>query len=231
MSQNLSIETPDGTFNAYVAKPATLPAPVVVVIQEIFGVNAVMRGVADEYAKLGYIAVCPDLFWRIEPGIELTDKTDDEWQKAFAYLQPFDAEKGAEDIQATLTAARALPDATEKAAVVGYCMGGMMTYLAATRTDGDAFASYYGAGIDNYLGEVGNIKKPLIMHLAGQDEFIPTEAQDKIKAAVKDKTDATIYQYPDRNHAFCRKGGNHYDEKDAATANARTAEFLKQNLA
>ncbi|OSQ37435.1 dienelactone hydrolase family protein [Thalassospira mesophila] len=231
MSQNLSIETPDGTFNAYVAKPATLPAPVVVVIQEIFGVNAVMRGVADDYAKLGYIAVCPDLFWRIEPGIELTDKTDEEWQKAFGYLQKFDADKGASDIQATLSAARALPDATDKAAVVGYCMGGMLTYLAATRTDGDAFASYYGAGIDNYLGEVDNIKKPLIMHLAGQDEFIPTEAQDKIKAAVKGNTDATIYQYPDRNHAFCRKGGNHYDENDAATANARTAEFLKQNLA
>jgi carboxymethylenebutenolidase len=231
MSQNLSIETPDGKFNAYVAMPATLPAPVVVVIQEIFGINAVMRGVADEYAKQGYIAVCPDLFWRIEPGIELTDKTDAEWQKAFGYLQAFDPDKGAQDIQATLDAARALPDATDKAAVVGYCMGGMMTYLAATRTDGDAFASFYGAGIDNYLGEADKISKPLIMHLAGQDEFIPAEAQDKIKAGLKDKADVMIYQYPERNHAFCRKGGNHYDENDAATANARTAEFLKQNLA
>ncbi|RCK50722.1 carboxymethylenebutenolidase [Thalassospira profundimaris] len=231
MSQNLAIKTADGTFNAYVAMPEKLPAPVVVVIQEIFGVNAVMRGVADDYARQGYIAVCPDLFWRLEPGIELTDKTDEEWQKAFGYLQKFNPDKGAEDIQATLDAARALPDASGKAAVVGYCMGGMMTYLAATRTDADAFASFYGAGIDNYLGEADKISKPLIMHLAGQDEFIPTEAQDKIKAALKDKAEVTIYQYPDSNHAFCRVGGNHYDEQAAATANARTAEFLKQNLA
>ncbi len=231
MSQNLSIKTADGTFNAYVAMPETVPAPVVVVIQEIFGVNAVMRGVADEYARQGYIAVCPDLFWRLEPGIELTDKTDDEWQKAFGLLQKFDPDKGAQDIQATLDAARALPDASGKAAVVGYCMGGMMTYLSATRTDGDAFASFYGAGIDNYLGEADKISKPLIMHLAGQDEFIPTEAQDKIKAALQDKSGVTIYQYPDSNHAFCRVGGNHYDEQAAATANGRTAEFLKQNLA
>lgn len=226
----LNVTTPDGTFDAYVAMPASLPAPVVVVIQEIFGVNAVMRGIADEYARQGYIAVCPDLFWRIEPGIEITDQTDAEWQQAFGYYQAFDVDKGVKDIAATMKAARNMDGANGKVGVVGFCLGGLLTYLSATRTDGDAFAAYYGGGMNDYMNEAENIRKPLIVHLAGKDEYIPAEAQDVIRNTLGDHPLAKLYFYPERDHAFARKGGAHYDEKDANLANARTAEFFKTHL-
>ncbi|MCC4241116.1 dienelactone hydrolase family protein [Thalassospira povalilytica] len=226
----LAVSTPDGNFEAYVAMPAKLPAPVVVVIQEIFGVNAVMRGIADDYAKQGYIAVCPDLFWRIEPGIDITDQTEEEWKQAFGYYQAFDVDKGVEDIAATMKAARGIEGANGKVGVVGFCLGGLLTFLSATRTDGDAFAAYYGGGMNNYMNEADNIKKPLIVHLAGNDEYIPAEAQDAIKEALGDHPLTELHIYPGRDHAFARKGGAHYDEADANTANARTAEFFEANL-
>ena len=230
MTSKLTVQTPDGNFDAYVAMPTKLPAPVVVVIQEIFGVNAVMRGIADDYAKQGYIAVCPDLFWRIEPGIEITDKTEEEWKQAFGYYQAFNVDKGVEDIAATLTAARKIDGANGKAGVVGFCLGGLLTFLSATRTDGDAFAVYYGVGMNNYVGEAGKIKQPVIIHLAGNDEYIPADAQAVIKDALDDHPLTELHFYPGRDHAFARKGGAHYDEKDAETANARTAEFFQANL-
>ena len=227
----LNVTTPDGSFDAYVAMPTTLPAPVVVVIQEIFGVNAVMRDIVDDYAKQGYIAVCPDLFWRIEPGIDITDKSEAEWKQAFGYYQSFNVDKGVEDISATMKAARSLEGANGKVGVVGFCLGGLLTFLSATRTDGDAFAAYYGGGMNNYMNEADNIKNPLIVHLAGNDEFIPTEAQDVIKEALGDHDLTELHFYPGRDHAFARKGGAHYDKTDANTANARTAEFFEANLA
>ncbi|WP_336083594.1 dienelactone hydrolase family protein [Thalassospira sp. CH_XMU1448-2] len=226
----LNVTTPDGSFEAYVAMPATLPAPVVVVIQEIFGVNAVMRGIADDYAKQGYIAVCPDLFWRIEPGIDITDKSEAEWKQAFGYYQAFNVDKGVEDIAATMKAARGIEGANGKVGVVGFCLGGLLTFLSATRTDGDAFAAYYGGGMNNYMAEADNIKKPLIVHLAGNDEYIPAEAQEVIKEALGDHPLTELHIYPGRDHAFARKGGAHYDVADAETANGRTAEFFEANL-
>ena len=226
----LNVTTPDGSFEAYVAMPATLPAPVVVVIQEIFGVNAVMRGIADDYAKQGYIAVCPDLFWRIEPGIDITDKSEAEWKQAFGYYQAFNVDKGVEDIAATMKAARGIEGANGKVGVVGFCLGGLLTFLSATRTDGDAFAVYYGGGMNNYMAEADNIKKPLIVHLAGNDEYIPAEAQEVIKEALGDHPLTELHIYPGRDHAFARKGGAHYDAADAETANGRTAEFFEANL-
>ncbi|MBX2830009.1 MAG: dienelactone hydrolase family protein [Rhodospirillales bacterium] len=226
----LNVTTPDGSFDAYVAMPDILPAPVVVVVQEIFGVNAVMRGIADDYAKQGYIAVCPDLFWRIEPGIDITDQSEAEWKQAFGYYQAFNVDKGVEDIAATMKAARGMDGANGKVGVVGFCLGGLLTFLSATRTDGDAFAAYYGGGMNNYMAEADNIKNPLIVHLAGKDEYIPAEAQAVIKDALGDHPLTELHFYPDRDHAFARKGGAHYDEGDAETANERTAEFFDANL-
>src|SRR6195952_1910837 len=105
-ADRLSINTPDGAFSAYVARPAAAKAPAVVVIQEIFGVNAVMRGICDDLAAQGYLAVCPDLFWRIEPGIDITDQSDAEWKRAFELFNAFDVDAGVKDIQATIDTIR-----------------------------------------------------------------------------------------------------------------------------
>lgn len=228
--ERLTIKTPDGEFSAYVVRPAAAKAAAVVVIQEIFGVNAVMREVTDWLAGEGYLAICPDLFWRIEPGIDITDKTKAEWDRAFELFGLFDAEKGVKDIAATLSAIRADPGCNGKVGAVGYCLGGKMAYLTATRTDVDAAVSYYGVGLDALTSEARTIRKPLLMHIAGEDGFVPKEAQAAIHAALDGNPLITLHDYPGRDHAFARHGGEHYDAADADKANARTLAFFKGNL-
>lgn len=226
----LTVSCPDGEFSAYLALPARTPAPAVLVIQEIFGVNHVMRDICDNLAAQGYVACCPDIFWRIEPEIDITDKTEAEWNKAFELFGKFDADKGTDDLKATLAALRSHPASTGKVGSVGYCLGGKMAFLMATRSNADCSVSYYGVGLEELLGEAGNIKKPLLMHMASEDQFVPKDAQVKIREGLKDHANVTLHVYEGNDHAFAREGGAHYDAKAAATANARTAAFFKQQL-
>jgi carboxymethylenebutenolidase len=219
-----------GSFSAYLAAPKSGKGPGLVVIQEIFGVNKVMRDITDAFAAQGYVAMCPDLFWRQEPGIQITDKTDAEWKRAFALMQGFDQVKGVEDLKATLAALRKHPASSGKAGSVGYCLGGRLAYMMATRSDADCNVGYYPVGIQELLGEAKNIKKPLLLHIAEKDQFVPPEAQATIKQGLKDNKLVTIYSYPGADHAFARVGGQHYDKKAADQANQRTAEFLKKSL-
>ena len=227
----ITIQAADGgSFSAYLAAPKAGKGPGIVVIQEIFGVNAVMRGIADNLAALGYAALCPDLFWRMKPGVQITDKTEAEWKLAVGYFGRFDADKGVEDLKATLAALRKHPACTGKAGAVGYCLGGKLAYLMATRSDADCSVGYYGVGIQDMLGEAKSIKKPLLLHIAGKDEFVPPPAQAAIKAGLKGNSNVTIYDYPDCNHAFARIGGAHYDKAAADQANQRSAEFFRRQL-
>lgn len=229
---DIDITTDKGEqFGAYLTLPdGDGKAPVVVMIQEIFGVNAEMRRKCDEMAEKGYIAVCPDLFWRIKPGIQLTDKTDAEWEQAFDLFGKFDPDKGAEDIQATIDELRGHDRSNGKVGAVGYCLGGQLAYMTATRTDADCSVGYYGVRINEMLDEAGNIKKPLMLHIAGKDEFVPPEAQNAIIDVLAGHPLATTHHYPENDHAFARFGGAHYDEESANLANSRTAAFLEQHL-
>jgi len=229
-SETIQLTVPDGTFSAYVARPAASPAPAVVVIQEIFGVNQVMRDIADRLAAEGYLAVCPDLFWRIEPGIDITDQSEAEWKKAFELYNAFDVDKGVEDIAAAIDAARADPGCTGKVGAVGYCLGGLLAFLTAARTDSDATVAYYGVGIEKHLVSGEQIVQPLMLHIAEQDGFVPPEAQALIVQTLKDHPQIEIHTYPGRDHAFAREGGEHYDATDAKTANGRTAAFFEKHL-
>ncbi|NBB17533.1 dienelactone hydrolase family protein [Caulobacter sp. SLTY] len=229
--ERLTIKTPDGEFSAYVARPAAASASVVVVIQEIFGVNQVMRDLTDGYAAQGYIAVCPDLFWRIEPGIDITDQSEAEWKRAFELFNAFDVDKGVEDLAATIDQVRNLPGSTGKVGTVGFCLGGRLAYLTGTRTDADAAVGYYGVGIENYLAEAEKLAHPLMLHIACEDGFVPKEAQALIHQSLDNHPQIEIHDYPGRDHAFARVGGEHYDAADAAKANERTLAFFKANLA
>ena len=140
MSEYITVDTPDGSFQAYLARPDTLPAPAVVVIQEIFGVNLGLREICDTLAAQGYLAVSPDLFWRQEPGVDMTDQSPEEWKKAYALYTGFERNAGVADIAATMAAARSLPGANGKIGVMGYCLGGLMTFLTAARVGADAAA-------------------------------------------------------------------------------------------
>ncbi|MBV6634071.1 MAG: dienelactone hydrolase family protein [Alphaproteobacteria bacterium] len=231
----ITINTADGSFGAYMAQPegndASSPAPGLLVIQEIFGVNKVMRDICDEYAAKGYVAVCPDIFWRQEPGIQLTDKTEEHWKRAFELYQGFDEAAGVEDLKATLAHMRGLDVTNGKVGSMGFCLGGKLAYLMATRSDADCNVSYYGVGIDNALDEAASISNPLLMHIAEKDGFVPPEAQAKIMTTVGPVTQVEAHTYMGQDHAFARVGGEHYDKASADVANDRTAEFLKGNLA
>lgn len=225
------IPTKDGSsFQAYVAMPAVLPAPTLILIQEIFGVNADMRQKCDEFAQQGYIAVCPDLFWRLEPGVQLTDKTKAEWDKAFDLMNRFDVDQGIEDLRAVVHTFRGHAHGNGKVGALGYCLGGKLAYLMATRTTVDASVSYYGVGLDALLDESENISKPLMMHIAEEDKFVSKNAQATIRAALIENPHVRMYFYEKVNHAFARLNGEHYDEHAATQANNLTADFLKQHL-
>jgi carboxymethylenebutenolidase len=223
--------TDGGTFTAHIRYPATdLPAPAVVVIQEIFGINAVVRQVAEHLAQAGYVAICPDLFWRQEPGVQLTDQSEAEWARAFALFKGFNVDLGIADLKATLDYIRNDPLTTGKAGTVGYCLGGKLAWLMAARSDSDCNVAYYGVGIEDLLGEAAGITKPLLMHVAEKDQFVPLEAQDRIIHALNDRKNIELNVYPGVDHAFARPGGKHYDKEAAHLANARTADFLARHL-
>ncbi|HKP78872.1 MAG TPA: dienelactone hydrolase family protein [Phenylobacterium sp.] len=230
MGERISIKTPDGEFSAYVARPQAEQAPAVVVIQEIFGVNQVMRDITDGLASQGYLAICPDLFWRLEPDVDITDRSEAEWKKAFELFNAFDVEQGVKDIQATIKVARADAQSNGKVGAVGFCLGGLLAFLTATRTDADAAVSYYGVGIENRVAEAEKLTRPLLLHIGEEDQFVPKEAQAIILQALKDHPCVELYTYPGRDHAFARVGGEHYDEADAKLAGGRTLQFFKRTI-
>lgn len=230
MGEYRDIQTDDGTFKAYVALPEGGPAGAVVVLQEIFGVNAVMREITDQLAAQGFVAICPDLFWRIEPGVDITDQTKEEWDKAFSLMNAFDADKGVEDIQTTMSTIRQDPACNGKVGAVGFCLGGKLAYLTAARTTSDGSVSYYGVGLENLLDEQSHIRSPLMLHIADEDSFSSDAAQKQVEDGLADNNLVTIHVYKGRDHAFARPGGEHYDEADAKLANQRTYDFFKANL-
>jgi carboxymethylenebutenolidase len=230
VAKQISISGPDGSFAGYLATPATERGPGIVVIQEIFGVNQVMRDICGDLASHGYFALAPDLFWRLEPGVQLTDKTDAEWKRAFDLMGRFDIDKGMIDIQAAIDTLKARPGCTGKIGAVGYCLGGQLAFLAATRTNADASVGYYGVSIQNRLNEAANIKKPLMLHIAAKDEFTPADAQKKIQDGLGKNPLVTLHVYPEMDHAFARVGGAHYDKACADLANGRSATFFRQHL-
>jgi carboxymethylenebutenolidase len=230
MGETVRIQVPGGGMAAYVARPAAARAPAVVVLQEIFGVNAVMRGITDGLAAQGFLAICPDLFWRIEPGVDITDRSEAEWKKAFALMNAFDADQGVRDIAATLDHIRSDPGCTGRAGAVGFCLGGQLAWLTATRTNADAAVSYYGVGLEGLVGESPALRKPVMLHIAEADGFVPPAAQAAIRQALASQALATIHGYPGRDHAFARVGGEHYHARDAALAEQRTLDFLRSNL-
>ena len=228
--KDITIHGPAGSFGGYLASPSSGRGPGVVVIQEIFGVNKVMRDIADAYAARGYFALAPDLFWRIEPGVQLTDKSDDEWKRAFELMTKFEPDLGVGDIQATIAHLRGIDGATGKVGAVGYCLGGLLAYLTAARTDADASVGYYGVNIDQKLDEAKKIKKPLMLHIAEKDQFVKQEAQKRIADTLSGNRLVTLHFYPQMDHAFAREGGAHYDKACADLANGRTSTFFKQHL-
>jgi len=232
MNDTITIDTRDGSFSAYIDRPAAASAraPAIVVIQEIFGVNADLRDTCDELALQGYLAISPDLFWRMEPGVDMSDQSEAEWEKGFSLYTAFDYDTGVEDIASTMEVARTLSGANGKVGLMGYCLGGLMTFITTARKGADASVVYYGGSTEKHLDEANSIKNPLMIHLAEDDEYIPRAAQTAIISALDGNPFASVFTYPGCNHAFARHRGTHYNEDASKQANLRTADFFQAHL-
>lgn len=220
-----------GSFRAYLATPAGGRGPGLVMLQEIFGVNATLRRLADDYAEEGYTVLVPDLFWRQTPGLELSYGPEDR-EQALACYRAFDMDLGLQDIQTALTAMRTQAGVCEavqagKVGVIGYCLGGSLAYLAACRTDCDAAVGYYGVGIEKQLDAMATLQCPLTLHIPAQDALCPPPAQAAIAQALAGRDGVQVHIYPDADHAFARPGGVHYHKPSALMAHQRSVAMLK----
>lgn len=232
MTETVSVPTLEGDahFNAYVARPAQKPHAAIIVIQEIFGVNTGIRQKCDKLAAEGYLAVAPDLFWRIEPGVELDPDVESEFNRALDLMGTFDQDQGIRDIEATIHHIRGAMD-VPKVGCVGYCLGGRLAYMTAARTDIDASVGYYGVGIDGLLGEKHAIANPLMLHVPTEDGFVDKATQKAMHEGLDDHPKVTLYDYEGLDHGFATEIGQRRDEEAANIADGRTAAFFTEHLA
>jgi len=218
-----------GSFSAYVARPEGTPRAAIIVIQEIFGVNPGIRQKCDGWAAKGYLAVAPDLFWRLQPGIELDADVPEQFQQALDWMGKFDQDQGVADIESTIQAVRAELGGGAVGAV-GFCLGGRLAYMTAARTDIDASVGYYAVGIDGLLDEKHAIAKPLMLHIPEADHFVSPEVQAKMHQGLDDHPKVTLYDYPGEDHGFAAEMGKRRSEAAAQLADQRTADFFAQHL-
>lgn len=230
MTVRIDASDGSGSFSAYVAEPEGTPRAAIVVIQEIFGVNPGIRRKCDDWATKGYLTLAPDLFWRLEPRIELDPDVPEQFQQALGWMNKFDQTKGIEDIEATIKAARAKLGGSGKVGAVGYCLGGRLAFMAATRTDSNATVGYYGVGIDNLLGEKHAIANPVLLHIAGADHFVTADVRAKMHEGLDDHPKVTLFDYPGEDHGFAAEMGKRRSEAAAKLADARTAAFFAEHL-
>lgn len=224
---DIAIRSLDGaTFNGYAAHPKADSAPGIVVIHGIFGVNVTMRRVCDSLAAQGYLALCPDLFWRQEPHVSLAEQSQADLDRALALYKNFDVEASVRDLLATLAHMRQMRGCNGKVGAVGYCLGGKLAWILSSRSDVDCVAVYYGVGLENLLDEIHEIRMPVLLHIAEKDKFVAPAAQQKILAALKRNSAIAAITYPDAQHAFAHPGGQTFHPQAAVLADNRTAEFL-----
>jgi carboxymethylenebutenolidase len=228
----IEIETLDGSasFSAYLAEPKGSPRGAIIVIQEIFGVNEGIRRKCDRWAELGYVAVAPDLFWRLEPGVELDPDVEPEFKRALDLMGRFDQDQGIADIEAAIRAARARLGEGGKVGCVGYCLGGRLAFMTAARTDVDASVGYYAVGLDSLLHEKNAISRPLLLQIAGADGFVPPATQAQMRQALDDHSRVTLFDYPGEDHGFATEMGNRRSEEAARLADSRTEAFFREHI-
>jgi len=228
----IDIRTFDGdeSFPAYLAEPAQAPRGAIIVIQEIFGVNPGIRSKCDHWARLGYLGIAPDLFWRLERGVELDPDVPEQFQQALGLMHRLDQDQAIADIEAAIRDARARLPAGGKVGAVGYCLGGRLAFMTATRTDVDATVGYYGVGLEGLLGEKHAIARPLMLHFAGADHFVTSDKQKLIHDALDDHPRVTIHDYPGEDHGFAVAYGKRRSEEAAQLANSRTEAFFAEHI-
>lgn len=230
MSERIPIDTPEGRFEAYLARPAAPAASAVVVMHEVFGVNDDMRGTCDALATQGFLAICPDMFWRQRTGTDLDGASPAGRLMALALHAAFDVDKAVNDAAAAVAFARRFEGGSRKVGILGFGLGGLLSFRTGACMDVDAAVAYYGSGIQDHLDEARSAHTPLLLHLAGDDEFIPPPAQALIMQTLGQRPAVEIRLYPGCPHAFARLRGPHHDEAATRLAWQHTLRFLHRWL-
>jgi carboxymethylenebutenolidase len=226
MNTRLKVQGPGGAaFDAYLTTQDATNRPGLLICTEVFGVNSHMRAVADRFAAAGYVVLVPDLFWRIEPGMEIP-YNEAGLKRGSEIVAAFDVDRGVEDLGSSLKALRQRPECSGKVGVVGFCVGGALAYLAATRLGVDAAVSYYGKGIEERLPEAAKMTSPVMLHYGGADRFIPEAVVDRVEAALSAKPNVEIFRYPGVDHGFNSEDRRAYNPEVAAKAMQRTLRLL-----
>ncbi|MEM7780452.1 MAG: dienelactone hydrolase family protein [Pseudomonadota bacterium] len=231
MSETVSISTlaNDAQFGAYLARPEGPAKAAIIVIQEIFGVNPGIQRKCDKLAAEGYLAVAPDLFWRLKPGIELDPDVEAEFNEALDWMGKFDQDTGINDIQATINFIRE-SQGVAQVGCVGYCLGGRLAFMTAARTDVDASVGYYGVGIDGLLGEKDAIANPVMLHIPTEDGFVDAATQAAMHAGLDNHPKTVLHDYEGLDHGFATEVGQRRDEQAATLADSRTSAFFAEHL-
>jgi carboxymethylenebutenolidase len=216
-----------GGFAGYLSVPEAGSGPGLVLLHTAFGLDRHMRDVADFYAEEGYVVLCPDLYWRQEPGLDLKQNETDR-QKALALYEQFDIAAGMSDINAAVAALRARPERVGKLGALGFCMGGGLAYRAAALCGVDCAVAYYGTRIDEALDLAPRIACPMVLHFAQNDDYVPAETVARVKAAFAGRDGIEVYEYPGVGHGFNRPEGDTYDKPAASMAQTRTIALLRR---
>ncbi len=227
---NITVPMRDGQMGAYLAVPEGPPKGAIIAIMEIWGVNHTMREHAKEFAQAGFVCLVPDLFWRQEPGVELSDHNPADVTKAFDLYYDFDYDLGVEDMKDTMAYLKTLPECNGHVGAVGYCLGGKLCYLMCCRTDIDCAVAYYGTYIEHRIKEVVNLHRPFLLHMAMKDRWVQAEVNDLLERRLSPNPLVTIEKYPGADHAFARHGGRTYSQPEADKALAVSIDFFQKHL-
>ncbi|MFL6929551.1 MAG: dienelactone hydrolase family protein [Xanthobacteraceae bacterium] len=229
-TRNIKVALRDGEMAAYLAVPDRTPAGAIIAIMEIWGVNDTMRHHAHEFAEAGFVCLVPDLFWRQEPGVELSDHNPDHVQKAFDLYYDFDYDLAVRDMEDTRAYLEGLKECNGKVGAVGYCLGGKLCYLMCCRTDIDCAVAYYGTYIEHHIREAPNLHRPFVLHMALRDRWVQAEVNDLLERRLSPNPLVTIHKYPGADHAFARLGGKTYSKPEADRALDLSLKFFNQHL-
>jgi carboxymethylenebutenolidase len=230
-TRNISVPLRDGVMGGYLAVPKGKPAGAIIAIMEIWGVNDTMRRHAHEFAEAGFLCFVPDLFWRQEPGVELSDSRPEDVKKAFDLYYDFDYDLGVRDMEDTVGYLERLPECNGKVGAVGYCLGGKLCYLMCCRTDINCAVAYYGTYIEHNIREVGNLHRPFMLHMAMKDRWVQAEVNDLLERRLSPNPLVTIHKYPGADHAFARHGGRTFSKPEADRALGLSVDFFQRHLA
>lgn len=229
LCRDVEVDRPDGGMGCYVSFPSRPNGSALVVLQEIFGVNGYIRGLVKRFGDAGFAAIAPDLYWRQAPAVQLDPSLDADRERAMVLMKGLDTEQVLADAIAALVFAQGGLHESVSSCAVGYCFGGKIAFLMATRGVVDAAVSYYGVGIHNVLDEARGIKGRVLLHIAQEDHLCSVDAQAEIASELaKIGPRAKVISYPGVGHAFARQGSTSFDRDAAERADCATLAFLSE---